>query len=328
MSLYLKQLHLKNYCGYSDHTFNFTRPDGTPYPYVCFFGPNGIGKSSILNAISMLTMSSTGRGIQAFKQSLSKYVQGYNPYQAMLNNNETDSPKMLIEGVFDLDGKDYTIQLTEHGWLRNDLFPVSDDPEDKEIIQTGPWKDDHLRYRHRVCHFTRSDSDLSLNRFQLISEYKEEFEDIINKITGYPTCCITPQQKSDVSYGVNIEDGKYCTDLMFTKKDLDIHFHNMSDGEKKICKSFSELLNLMYSLSHPEPGDPAMEGWPRLLLIDNIVMHVYYKRHIEMVDCLKKIFHQQQIFATTHSGVLIPRFLRKQHDKKTELMIDLELINS
>ena len=42
--LFLKKLTLDNFCNYKHHTFDFTKSDGTPYRFICFFGPNGCGK--------------------------------------------------------------------------------------------------------------------------------------------------------------------------------------------------------------------------------------------------------------------------------------------
>ena len=70
-----------------------------------------------------------------------------------------------------------------------------------------------------------------------------------------------------------------------------------------------------------------MPGWPKILLMDNLVMHVYYDRHATMVDCLKRVFSEQQIFSTTHSGTLISRQLAKENDWENELWIDLEKVN-
>jgi hypothetical protein len=46
-----------------------------------------------------------------------------------------------------------------------------------------------------------------------------------------------------------------------------------------------------------------------------------------MVDCLKRVFNEQQIFATTHSGTLINQQLAKENDWENELWFDLEKIN-
>ena len=71
-----------------------------------------------------------------------------------------------------------------------------------------------------------------------------------------------------------------------------------------------------------------LENWPRLLLIDNIEMHVYYDRHVEMVECMKQYFSQHQVIATTHSGVLITRSLENKNDSENEQFFNLEEVHS
>jgi predicted ATP-binding protein involved in virulence len=319
--LFLKNLRLCNYCNYIDHTFDFTKPDGTPYGFICLYGPNGVGKSSILEAISLLTSDQAGRPLSLVQNSLRKYVRSedYDPsYQklaGMQYNNSfiTGSTKeitdMLIEGTYILDGKEYIVSLTQDGWIRNDF-------DNKDL-----WGEDNLHYRRRLAHFITSDSDLSMHTFQIHNSHAKEFEEIISTIMRYPTECIRPSAMSD-----NPSNKDFCTDFVIIKKKHRIHFKRMSAGERKICKSFSDLLNLIHSLEHPTKGEPKMTGWPRLLLLDNIEMHVYYDRHTTMVDCLKRVFSQQQIIGTTHSGTLIQRALAGENDKDNELWIDLEQI--
>jgi len=323
--LFLTKLHLQNFCNYDHHTFDFKKPDGSPHQYVCFFGPNGIGKTTLLEAISLLTMNQIGRDPTYVKRSLRKYVRNkdYNPsyerisghkYENDLTSEYEDKlPEMIIEGTYEMDGESYVVRMTQNGFDRNDLAPVGNGP--------GPWGDDHLLYRQRVAHFITSDSDLSLSKFQLRREQMKPFEDITSRIMRYPTECCAPS-------GVVPMDQEYCTDFVIHKGHHKIHYKRMSAGERKISKSFSQLLNLIYDLEHPDPGEPPMPGWPRLLLLDNVEMHIYYDRHVEMVNCLKRYFPQQQIFATTHSGILIQRHLNGDTDQDSEMMINLEPINS
>lgn len=325
--LFLKKLKLVNYCNFESYEIDFTKPSGEPYKYVCFFGPNGIGKSTLLEAISMLTANWSGRGESFIRQSLQKYVRSedYDPtWQKVLDKQIASAPKgMMIEGTYMMDGDEYIVQLTENGYVRNDFAPIPPDDLDKEdaaaIVQSGPWGREHLKYRQRIAHFLKSDSDLSMHKFQLHFAQKDKFEKIISTIMRYPTKVSEP-------VGFTGDERTYCTDVTIEKKGHKIHFKRMSAGERKICKSFSEVFNTMQALAYPAPGESAMVGWPRLLLLDNVVMHVYYDRHVQMIDCLKEVFEQQQIFATTHSGVLIQRYL-EGHGNSDELMVDLEQVN-
>lgn len=53
----LKQLRLVNFGGYSDNTFSFTQDSWNfgVKPIALFYGPNGIGKSTILEAIRIIS---------------------------------------------------------------------------------------------------------------------------------------------------------------------------------------------------------------------------------------------------------------------------------
>jgi len=321
--LFLTKLHLENFCNYEHHTFDFKKSDGNPYQYICFFGPNGCGKTTLLEAISLLTMNQMGRDAEYVKRSLRKYVRNkdYNPSYERISghvysNNfavktEDNLPEMIIEGTYEMDGKVYVVRLTQNGFVRNDLAPEGNGP--------GPWGDDHLMYRQRVAHMITSDSDLSMSKFQLHKDQIKRFEEATSAVMRFPTECMSPA-------GIVAMDQDYCTDFVLNKNNHLIHYKRMSAGEKKISKLFSQLLNLVHDLECPDPGEPVMKGWPRLLLVDNIEMHIYYDRHIKMVECMRSNFPSQQIFATTHSGVLIQRFLGG-HVDPSELMINLEKIN-
>lgn len=322
--LFLTKLRLENFCNYEHHVFDFCKPDSSPFNYICFFGPNGCGKTTLLEAISLLTMNQQGRSPEHVKRSLRKYVRNpdYNPtYEKITGHTydknfatdyKDDLPEMIIEGTYTIDGVPYVVRLNQDGFVRNDLVP--------EEGNSGPWGEDHLQYRQRVAHLITSDSDLAMSKFQLHKDQAETFEKITSTIMRYPVDCVSPS-------GLVPMDQEYCTDFVIHKKGHKIHYKRMSAGEKKISKSFSQLLNIMHDLEHPDPGEPVMEGWPRILLIDNVEMHIYYDRHVAMVDCLKQYFSSQQIFTTTHSGVLIERSLRKENDSNNELMVDLEKIN-
>lgn len=325
--LKLKTLRLKNFCQYIDHTFDFTKNKDNleTYQFICFFGFNGSGKSTILEAISLLTGDHGNRPIALIRNSLIKYVRSedYDPTYTKLTILKNYEPQMLIEGVYVDNSREYIIRLNENGWTRNDFAPIcpadSDEQEKNQRLESGPWGEDHLRFRRRICHSITSNSDLSLNRFQIHNDCTKQFKEIIEEITRYKVECL----QSDYLGAANNKD--YCTDMVLIKKNHRVHYKRMSMGEKKICKSFSEILNLMHALQNY--NEQPMPGWPRILLLDELDAHVYYDRHVRFVDCMKNIFPEQQIFATTHSGILVPNFLQGNYDKDREKWFDLAEIN-
>jgi len=344
IKMFLKSLYLKNYGPYEEHNFDFTKEDGSPYKFICFFGPNGSGKTSCLEVIKMLTANLTGLPEDRVYEKMRKHVRNPDYVGGIYDKNNTsyktvggtryvvhdidtdDITEMIIRGVFS-DGKnDYIVELNQRGFTCNDLAPIKAATEDDEfgissrVSVSGPFGENHLKFRERLIHTIKTDSDLSLNKFRLRIDHSVDFERIIEAITGFATECIAPS-------GFVESELDYVTDYIITKKDLRIHYKRMSTGERKIGKSFSDTLNLIYELAHPAPRELQMKGLPSILLIDNIVMHVYYNRHIQMLDCLKQVFNDQQIFSTTHSGTLITRYLENKHDQDNELWCDLEPIN-
>lgn len=320
MNVKLKQLRLKNYCQYADYTFDFTKPDGTPYHYIGLFGRNGVGKTNVLNAITMLvTPESVGRDVKLIKQSLRKFVRNEDYNQITTSYSELPR-SMLISGVFEYDGKDYTIEMTEDGCTRNDFAPITQDTELEDRFaakQSGPWGKDYLRYLSRMSFYLKSETEISSSKFQINKHSAKQFEEIVSLITGYPAKCD----------GSLYNDTMFYTDFYLTKNhDFKIHFKSMSKGERKIAKSFSELFNLCHSLANPKAGETSMAGWPSFVLMDEIENSVYYKSHVKFLQAIRQAYAEQQIFATTHSGVIIERFLNSEHDKEGEIMFDIGVI--
>lgn len=302
--MYLKKIHLKNYCNYSDNTFDFMKNKKDPYKFICFFGPNGYGKSSFLEAIYLLFSSFDNRPQDRNSANLLKYVKNDN-LDTIYENMKTDlnQKNMLISGIFDYKQKEYIVEINNNGFVRNDFEKL---PEYQKI-------------KRNFCYFIKSDSDLSMNKFQIHQNKANDFLKIISDVTRY---------KAEFTQDKEFISDNYYTNVLINKNNTKVHFKRMSAGEKKICKSFSEILNIIESLENPINDEKKYIGFPAILLIDNCEMHIYYDRHVKMIENYKQIFKEQQIFATTHSGILIERYKKKENDYKNELWIDLELINN
>jgi predicted ATP-binding protein involved in virulence len=80
---------------------------------------------------------------------------------------------------------------------------------------------------------------------------------------------------------------KYVLSFWIHKPNETISREECSAGERKIIKSFSTLLNRDYT--------------PKIILIDNVSMHVESGRHLDLIYAMRQCFPFSQIFATTHS---------------------------
>jgi AAA15 family ATPase/GTPase len=268
----LKTLRVKNYCGYRDMTFNFGDEKGIT-PLNLFFGANGSGKSSILRAISLLGNAHQfqNREVDLLFRKLI-FSKDYDPTYQLLKEKEglvKTRYDMEITGVFDHDGEEKVVQVNNGGVVVNEL----------------------PRQLTGHSYFIDADHPMNMRRFQLCNEYRDDFLHIAKII--YDLDCDFDDDK--VAY-----DGDKCfyTDFIIDKIDdfgelSKVHFKSMSDGERKIATLLASLFNPTY-----------MEN-TNVILVDNIEMHVYWKRHDKMIDEILRLFPDHQIFATTHSGTMI-----------------------
>src|ERR1035437_1758355 len=118
----IKKIRVVNFCGYEDSTFEFTQP------MSLFYGPNGCGKTTVLEAVRIVSNPQvfTGRrlGAETYLRPLIR-DEDYIPYADAILEKEKEH--LLVEASFlDLDGKEYIVKLDETGFIRNDL-------EDRQI---------------------------------------------------------------------------------------------------------------------------------------------------------------------------------------------------
>ncbi len=264
----IKQLHLKNYCGYRDTLFDFTNNGGSIKPLSVFFGPNGCGKSTCLQAVLMLTASWQYEGRKT-DLLFRKLVFNKN-YHQILSGYKTEKKTMEITGIFDTNQGEKTVVINSKGFVKNEL----------------------ARRLFEYAYYVDSDNPLNMSRFQINVESKELFIDMAKAVYGLD-CYL-----SDKVYEPNKETGKdieFYTNFTIYKdyEDVKVHFRNMSAGERKIAT----MLKMLCNPSHLDEFD--------IFLIDNVVMHVYFKRHKSLINKLIEHFSKKQILSTTHSAVLI-----------------------
>jgi len=91
-----------------------------------------------------------------------------------------------------------------------------------------------------------------------------------------------------------------------------IHCRDCSAGEKKIAKALSNIVNLP---KHRQP---------HIVLVDNMEMHVYFKRHLEVVKQVKALFAGKQIIGTTHSQVIMDKYEPKSEIINLEILLETQ----
>ena len=255
--LRIRSLRIQNLKSYDDCTFDFL--DNS---FVCFIGPNGTGKSTALEVIQHLLSKHDGSEMDRLNAHLGKLVRHVKGRHGNIHNND-----FLVTAQIESELGNYEVQINKSGFVKD--HP----PEIKERT-------------YRLCYLSSIDKEL--HKFQLKKEKWGVFKELFENITGYEI----EQQVDFLSSAsfdpkVNEEMEKYILGFWVKKPHEKTFYRDCSDGERKVMKSISTMLN--------------MDHAPRIILIDNIEMHVEPPRHMRLVQSLKKCFPESQIFATTHS---------------------------
>jgi len=300
----IKTLHLKNYYGYQDLEFDFTKK-GKAKNLVILIGENGVGKTSILDAIQLLSSASRYYGRDT-TLSFAKYTyhNNYEPakqeYQRELASQKLvrdENGKVIVDntkGQLQTDDKEYLVAIMA-GMREMEISGIWETPDgDKEVIikTSGVVKNELYNGGSTECHyFIQADSLSNMGKFQIEEERANLFLDLAETIYGYK-CSL--DNKVDATLGmVGAEKMYFYVDLILEKPWGDkVHFKRMSDGEKKIATLIRSLCDPTYMVEYD------------IILIDNIAMHIYWKRHELLIKKLLSTFPEKQFILTTHSGIL------------------------
>ena len=286
----LKKLELNNVYGYQKAVFDFT-----DQKLGMFYGQNGCGKSTLLDVIRILAAPwrHSGRNMNMFFRKMA-FHEDYNPnYQ----NFQPFEGLMSATAVFDTDGKEEKVELeydsekvamieqgymdfTQSGIINNEL-------KRREIEFEGGFYTP-MDYSF----FPEADKPTETSRFQIPSECKDAFLDIARTVYGYDCWLVNEVEEKDRQRNKMIS---FFSDFIIYKdfEGTKVHYRSMSAGERKIATLLSMILN------------PVTRALYDIYLIDNITMHVYYTRHVDMLKKIQEHLPEKQIFATTHSGELI-----------------------
>lgn len=305
----LKKMRLKNYCGYRDSEFDFTDENGEVKNFAIFYGANGSGKSTLLNAVRMLSNASCYKQDPNRDQSLyfnkmvfsenyeptaQKYKEKLAAMMKKVKENDPDNPlyaNLTVSGDFG-----DTRKMEVEG-----IFQTNDGDKTVIISNEGIVKNDFTEDGKEYCYYVDADHPMEMNKFQLQNtELADVFLELAKIVYGYP--CFFDKS-------ISIGQDEYFTDFCIEKWGTTVHHKSMSDGEKKICA-------LLKSLSEPD-----YIYTKDIILVDNIEMHIYFKRHAKMFEALMKIFPKYQFIVTTHSGTLINHVADEYNGK---FLYDLE----
>ncbi len=264
----LKTLRLVNFGGYRDTTFAF---DASKQPIALFYGPNGYGKSTVLEAIRItsnpLVFKDRPKGAEMYLRPWTYD----NDYTSGTGNVRVSRNELYVHAVYNVDGEDRNVVLGNDGFMVNEL------------------EEQHFGYSY----YADADNPINWTKFQLHTEEATKFIELAEAIYGFE-CDLASEVYSEMEEpDGSIAKHLFYQDIVISKGRDKVHFCRMSAGEKKIATLIRQLC------------DPDSLLGRDIILVDNLEMHVYFKRHPLMLSKLKEHFKGKQVIATTHSGVMV-----------------------
>ena len=319
--LKIRSLELSNYAGFNKRSvFRFTYNNGSYKPLCVFFGPNGCGKSTGLNAIAVLSRAKAYSKRKKDEENLllrkMQFHPDYDPNYAGFTKYKED---MEMIAIFENHvGEELIVHIKDDDVVRNDLASLGSE----NVV------------------FIDADHPINNSKFQIPSERIELFLELAEAIYGYKCFVEKPVSATGVEAGsdslkeiisvyannyetiassestptvskeeiyAHLSDHKkaelsFYQDFVIQKGEVKVHYKSMSAGEKKIATLLRNLC------------DPAVIDKSDIVLVDNIEMHVYFKRHVKMLEKILEKFPTKQFIVTTHSSLMIDHVKKKFGD--------------
>jgi AAA15 family ATPase/GTPase len=294
-------LRLVNFKSYADYVIDFTNGKKSIQRMTGLYGRNGVGKSTLLDAVGMLFKRYAGYDRERLASSFQRYVRNTKMLDVVgtLSSSESlsddeigkiDTFKLANTDAFRIeakfvveDGRQYDVVIGNspdlYEWDRNGFMSGVKAWHPEDIAAT----------LEKQCYVTTYDKEL--NKFQLIKSRWPVFAELFTAVSGFPVSMNETVASEDTDEKYRALYNQYALGLKIQKPGETITDRQCSDGEKKIIKNFTTLLN--------------MEFTPSVILIDNVEMHVEIDRHMPLIRSIEKCFPDSQIIFTTHSEKIV-----------------------
>jgi len=267
----LKRLFLKNFGRHENVELDLFDEGMT-----CLVGPNGTGKTTILDAIQMLCSNFEGIDVIRFRAMMLPRVRNYVHF---LTDKEYLDGSFSVTGDFSYDDHagtrgEYRVEFTRTKFLSRH----------PEFIE---------RNMQHYCFSARFDQELRI--FQVRRDRWPLFQSLFSAVTGFAIEELDNMFDDSSDTRSRSISENFVLGFKIVKDRETITHRQCSSGEKKIIKCFSTILNKQIQ--------------PSIILIDNAVMHVEVGRHLAVIDALEKCFPSSQLVVSCHS-IPVQRYMR------------------
>ena len=115
----VKSLRLKNFKCYDNYEINFCDEEGGVYLLFGMFGPNGCGKTTILDAINLVTASFASYDEDRIDVALRRYIRNFKT----LSPTEQLAADFMVEADIVSDIGEYTVAVCKSGYVQGKEHP-------------------------------------------------------------------------------------------------------------------------------------------------------------------------------------------------------------
>ena len=177
----IKRIKVNNFRGfYNEKIFEFEES-----PFILLSAPNGIGKTTLIDAIEWAFTGSIGRLKDAFNaRSTNDNDRKKNSIGILKNKNSTDAEPVCVELTIIDNGKEYTIKRTQ----KKDSIDSKDsivkysDPDFERIIKAC--SKEEIFYAHHFCDINKS-INIQAKKSRDIADLFSEFIKNYDKEKGF-----------------------------------------------------------------------------------------------------------------------------------------------
>jgi predicted ATP-binding protein involved in virulence len=299
----ITKVTLQNFRGIGSLDLDFP----TGQNIIALVGNNGVGKSSIVDAITMLLstawrLNDKNNHPQHSGIDLSRIVKNSD----IRINNEITSFKIVFS---DSNNTPVTISKTYDSGKTSDYFEALSRMSETLLIRYSSDRQVGL-ISSRSYRFNSSSipEKVNFSTFDSFFEWFKELEDIeneerIDRNDKYRNDSLEAVRRTISSilgqYGFSkIRVRRATNDLIINKDGMDIPINMLSDGEKSLIALASNLAQNLVNI-YPNMENP-LEG-EGIVLIDEIELHMHPNWQRMIIPRLTKTFPNCQFIVTTHS---------------------------